>query len=105
MPDMFIDRIFKHFFLILINPCIYASIFDICYEIRHTYLHTQYALKLTCAFLDVKYKISYFAGRSSPCPMRLKHYSLHTERSYCDWIKQFVKFHCLTEKAGFVRGQ
>ena len=30
--------------------------------------------------------------------MRLKHYSLHTERSYCDWIKQFVKFHRMTER-------
>ena len=25
--------------------------------------------------------------------MRLKHYSIHTERSYSDWIKRFVKFH------------
>ncbi len=25
--------------------------------------------------------------------MRLKHYSIHTERSYCDWIKRFVFFH------------
>ncbi|KFI23161.1 integron integrase [Nitrosococcus oceani] len=31
--------------------------------------------------------------------MRLKHYSLHTERSYCEWIKQFVKFHQLNERA------
>ncbi|WP_409521121.1 phage integrase N-terminal SAM-like domain-containing protein [Methylomonas sp. MV1] len=30
--------------------------------------------------------------------MRLKHYSLHTERCYCDWIKQFVKFHWMTER-------
>lgn len=25
--------------------------------------------------------------------MRLHHYSIHTERSYCDWIKRFVLFH------------
>ncbi|WP_438501557.1 phage integrase N-terminal SAM-like domain-containing protein [Nitrosococcus oceani] len=30
--------------------------------------------------------------------MRLKHDSLHTERTYSDWIKQFVRFHRLTEK-------
>ena len=30
--------------------------------------------------------------------MRLKHYSLHTERSYCDWIKQFIKFHRMVER-------
>lgn len=31
--------------------------------------------------------------------MRLKHYSLHTERTYSEWIKQFVKFHQLNERA------
>jgi integron integrase len=25
--------------------------------------------------------------------MRRQHYSIHTERSYCDWITQYVKFH------------
>ena len=25
--------------------------------------------------------------------MRLKHYSLRTERTYCDWIKRFIRFH------------
>jgi hypothetical protein len=25
--------------------------------------------------------------------MRLKHYSLRTERSYCDWIERFIRFH------------
>lgn len=25
--------------------------------------------------------------------MRLKHYSIHTEKAYCDWIKQYIKFH------------
>ena len=25
--------------------------------------------------------------------MRLRHYSIHTERSYCDWIKRYVRFH------------
>jgi site-specific recombinase XerD len=25
--------------------------------------------------------------------MRLRHYSLRTERSYCDWIERFIRFH------------
>jgi hypothetical protein len=25
--------------------------------------------------------------------MRLKHYSLRTERTYCDWIRQHIRFH------------
>ncbi|MDQ7089204.1 MAG: phage integrase N-terminal SAM-like domain-containing protein [Methylococcales bacterium] len=25
--------------------------------------------------------------------MRPKHYSIHTENSYCDWIKRFILFH------------
>jgi hypothetical protein len=24
--------------------------------------------------------------------MRLHHYSIHTERTYCDWIKKIVQF-------------
>jgi integrase len=27
--------------------------------------------------------------------MRLKHYSLRTERTYCDWIERFIRFHKL----------
>jgi hypothetical protein len=25
--------------------------------------------------------------------MRVKHYSLRTERSYCDWVERFIRFH------------
>jgi len=25
--------------------------------------------------------------------LRLKHYSLRTERCYCDWIERFIRFH------------
>jgi hypothetical protein len=25
--------------------------------------------------------------------MRIKHYSIHTENRYCDWIKRFILFH------------
>jgi hypothetical protein len=25
--------------------------------------------------------------------MRMKHYNLRTERSYCDWVKRFIRFH------------
>lgn len=25
--------------------------------------------------------------------MRLKHYSIRTERAYCDWVRRYVKFH------------
>lgn len=31
--------------------------------------------------------------------MRIQHYSIHTERSYCDWIKQYVKFHAFSDKS------
>jgi integron integrase len=27
--------------------------------------------------------------------LRVKHYSLRTERSYCDWVKRFIRFHGL----------
>jgi hypothetical protein len=25
--------------------------------------------------------------------MRLKHYSIRTERCYCEWVRRFVQFH------------
>ena len=25
--------------------------------------------------------------------MRLKHYSIRTERCYCDWIRRYIHFH------------
>ena len=31
--------------------------------------------------------------------MRLRHYSLSTERSYCDWIRRYVKFHHMRSRA------
>src|SRR6266853_62471 len=35
--------------------------------------------------------------------LRLHHYSIHTERSYCDWIKRYIHFHkmrCREDLAG-----
>lgn len=32
--------------------------------------------------------------------MRLKHYSIRTERAYCDWVRRFVKFHGLQSRTG-----
>jgi hypothetical protein len=31
--------------------------------------------------------------------MRLKHYAIRTERSYCDWIKRYVRFHRMNSRA------
>ena len=25
--------------------------------------------------------------------MRLKHYSIRTERTYCDWVRRYIRFH------------
>ena len=30
--------------------------------------------------------------------MRLRHYSIRTEQSYCDWIKRYVKSHQLKSR-------
>lgn len=37
--------------------------------------------------------------------MRLKHYSIHTERSYCDWIKKYILFHRMTSRSDLVDGE
>jgi hypothetical protein len=31
--------------------------------------------------------------------MRLRHYSIRTERCYCDWIRRYVKFHLMKSRA------
>ena len=30
--------------------------------------------------------------------MRRLHYSVHTERAYCDWVKRYVKYHGMAER-------
>ncbi len=37
--------------------------------------------------------------------MRLHHYSIHTERSYCDWIKRFVQFHKMKSRDDLKGGE
>jgi len=37
--------------------------------------------------------------------MRLGHYSIHTERSYCDWIKRFVHFHSMKSRDDLKDGE
>ena len=37
--------------------------------------------------------------------MRLHHYSLHTERSYVDWIKRYVRFHQMRQREDLAGGE
>jgi integron integrase len=37
--------------------------------------------------------------------MRLHHYSIHTERSYCDWIKRFIQFHQMKSRDDLKDGE
>jgi integron integrase len=37
--------------------------------------------------------------------MRLRHYSIHTERSYCDWIKPYVHFHAMSSREDLHEGE
>ena len=37
--------------------------------------------------------------------MRLGHYSIHTERSYCDWIKRYVLFHHMISRDDLKDGE
>ena len=37
--------------------------------------------------------------------MRLHHYSIHTERSYVDWIKRYVEFHQMTRREDLEDGE
>lgn len=37
--------------------------------------------------------------------MRLRHYSIHTERSYCAWIRKFVHFHNMKSRDDLAGGE
>jgi len=37
--------------------------------------------------------------------LRLKHYSIRTERSYCDWIRRYVKFHGMRTREELIPGE
>jgi hypothetical protein len=37
--------------------------------------------------------------------MRLLHYSIHTERTYCDWIRKYVLFHKMKSRDDLVDGE
>ncbi len=37
--------------------------------------------------------------------MRLHHYSIHTERTYCDWIKRYIRYHNMTSRQDLIDGE
>ena len=37
--------------------------------------------------------------------MRLHHYSIHTERTYCDWIRRFILFHNMKSRKDLDSGE
>ena len=37
--------------------------------------------------------------------MRLHHYSIHTERTYTDWIKRYVHFHGMRSREDLAGGE
>jgi len=37
--------------------------------------------------------------------IRLKHYSIHTERSYCEWIKRYIFFHNIKNRDDLNNGE
>ncbi len=37
--------------------------------------------------------------------MRLHHYLIHTERTYCDWIKRYTWYHSMTGRQDLIDGE
>jgi integrase len=37
--------------------------------------------------------------------LRLRHYSIRTEQSYCDWIRRYVRFHRMRSRAELIPGE
>ncbi len=37
--------------------------------------------------------------------MRRRHYSIHTEKTYCDWVKRYILFHKMISRDNLVNGE
>lgn len=37
--------------------------------------------------------------------MKRRHYSIHTERTYCDWVKRYVRFHNMQSRDDLCLGE
>lgn len=37
--------------------------------------------------------------------LRVHHYSIHTERTYCDWIKRYIRYHGMTGRQDLINGE
>jgi hypothetical protein len=37
--------------------------------------------------------------------MRLRHYSIHTESAYCDWIRRYIQFHKMSKRDDLNEGE
>src|SRR5437762_6125288 len=37
--------------------------------------------------------------------LRLKHYSIRTERCYCDWIRRYIRFHKMRSREDLAQGE
>ncbi len=37
--------------------------------------------------------------------MRLRHYSIRTEQTYCDWIRRYIRFHKMASRAELLLGE
>ena len=37
--------------------------------------------------------------------LRLHHYALRTEQSYCDWIRRYIAFHGMKSRADLAEGE
>ena len=37
--------------------------------------------------------------------LRLKHYAIRTERSYCDWIRRYIRFHKMQAREDLCCGE
>ena len=37
--------------------------------------------------------------------MRVHHYSIHTERVFCDWIQRYIKFHGMKSRDDLASGE
>ncbi|MEY2429616.1 MAG: hypothetical protein QOJ40_2501 [Verrucomicrobiota bacterium] len=68
---------------------------------------TRQNLRVFCYVLPFLYLPQYWLQPNLQVrnKMRLGHYSIHTERSYVDWIKRYISFHHMRSRGDPANGE
>jgi len=88
------------FFLLLSKESIFVTIYSVCFN-RKSSIYAHFVLISTfksaishiCSYIEEEFVMKKKLLDLTREKIRLKHYSIHTEKIYTEWIKRYILFH------------